>query len=70
MLSMEGLMKNDKIHPKTSGSNPLAIPPNPMLPLSYHLIKPCRLLLHPPIKADQHFTIEEELSKHQNYDSV
>ena len=57
MLSMEGLIKHNKPHPKTNGSNPLAIPPNPILPLSYDLVKQWRLLLHPPIKVDQHLTI-------------
>ena len=57
MLSMESLIKHDKPHPKINESNPLTIPPNHILPLSYDLIKPWRLPLHPPIKEDQHLPI-------------
>ena len=39
LLSMEGFIKHDKPHLKTNGSNPLTIPPNPIMPLSYDLIK-------------------------------
>ena len=58
VLYMEGLIKHDKTHAKNNGSNPLPIPPNPILPLSYDLIKPWRLLLHPTLKEDQHLTIK------------
>ena len=66
MLSMEGLIKHDKSHPKTNGSYPITIPPNPILPLSYALIKPWRLLLHPRIKEDQHLTIRRGIIQASN----
>lgn len=58
-------MKYDKPHPNTNGYNPLAIPPNHVISLSYDLIKLWRLrALYPSIKAYQHLTIgKKEISK-------
>ena len=57
MVSMESLIKHDRLNPKNNRSNPLDIPPNPILPLYHDLNNPWRLHLHSPIKVDHHLTI-------------